>query len=146
MAERTRASAVIEAPPEQVMAVIADLTAYPEWVDSMAAVEVLTTSADGRPDLVRMSLRHPLISESYTVRYSWAEDEVSWHLVEGEKLTAMDGSYQLRPRGAGTEVTYSLSVDLTLPLLGMLRRKAEKTIVDGALKGLGRRVASKSGS
>lgn len=138
--DQTRASIDIEAEPEQVMAVVADVASYPQWVDSLTAAEVLGTGPDGRPDRVRMSLRHPLISDTYVLAYQWGADQVSWHLVEGQKLTAMDGSYLLRPRGGGTEVTYALSVDLDLPVLGMLRRKAEKTIVDGALKGLRRRV------
>ena len=40
----------------------------------------------------------------------------------------------------GTTVTYSLAVDLNIPMIGMLRRKAEKVIIDTALKGLKRRV------
>jgi hypothetical protein len=40
----------------------------------------------------------------------------------------------------GTSVTYALSVDLAIPIIGMLRRKAEKVIIDTALKGLKRRV------
>jgi hypothetical protein len=60
--------------------------------------------------------------------------------VRGKLLTAMDGSYVLTPKGSGTTVTYTLSVDTTLPMIGLMRRKAEKTIVDGALRGLKRRV------
>lgn len=145
MANQTSADIDIAAPPERVMAVIADLPAYPEWVDSLTEAEVLEES-DGRPSRVRMRLEHPVIKDSYELGYDWAEDEVSWHLIQGGKLTAMDGSYELRPipgQGAGpsgTNVTYRLSVDVNLPLPGMLRRKAEKTIIDGALKGLKRRV------
>jgi hypothetical protein len=42
--------------------------------------------------------------------------------------------------GSGTEVTYTLSVELSIPMIGMLRRKAEKIIIDTALKELKRRV------
>jgi Protein of unknown function (DUF2505) len=65
---------------------------------------------------------------------------VSWHLVRGSVLKTMDGTYQLRPSGAGTTVTYTLAVDVNMPMIGMFKRKAEKTIVDGALKGLKKRV------
>ncbi len=41
-------------------------------------------------------------------------------------------------------MTYSLAVDLNIPMIGMLRRKAEKVIIDTALKGLKRRVESAS--
>ena len=62
-------------------------------------------------------------------------------------LSAMDGSYSLDAVDAGrTRVTYQLSVELKLPLLGMLKRKAEKVIVDTALKGLKRRVESQVGA
>jgi hypothetical protein len=57
-------------------------------------------------------------------------------------LKAMEGAYVLRPAGEGTEVTYRLSVDLSIPMIGMLRRKAEKVIIDTALKGLKKRVES----
>ena len=55
------------------------------------------------------------------------------------------GSYVLRPDGAATEVTYSLTVDLAIPMLGMLKRKAERVIMDTALKELKRRVEAGGG-
>jgi hypothetical protein len=58
-------------------------------------------------------------------------------------LKAMDGAYELRGRGDGTtEVTYRLAVDVAIPMIGMLKRKAEKVIIDSALKGLKQRVES----
>ena len=42
--------------------------------------------------------------------------------------------------GGGTKVTYNLKVDVSIPMLGMMKRKAEKAIVDTALKGLKKRV------
>ena len=53
---------------------------------------------------------------------------------------AQTGSYALVGGAGGTTVTYSLAVDLNIPMIGMLRRKAEKVIIDTALKGLKRRV------
>lgn len=121
------------------MAVIADFDAYPEWVDSMARTTVLHET-DGRADEVEMVLAHPLFSDTYVLAYDWEPERVSWHLVRGRKLTAMDGSYDLAPTAGGTTVTYTLAVDTAVPMIGMLRRKAERTIVDGALRGLKRRV------
>ena len=37
-------------------------------------------------------------------------------------------------------MTYQLAVDLAVPMLGMFKRKAEKMIMDTALKGLKKRV------
>ena len=141
MADQTSASIDIDAAPAQVMDVIADLEHYPEWVDSLKSAEVLTSSA-GKAETARMVLDHPLVKDDYVLAYQWQPSTVSWHLVEGTLLKAMDGSYVLEQRGDGTTVTYNLAVDVNLPMMGMFRRKAEKAIIDGALKGLKRRVES----
>ncbi len=139
MADQTSASIDIAADPASVMAVIADFEHYPEWVDSMKTAEVLTSSA-GKAETVRMVLDHALVKDDYVLKYSWKPSVVSWQLVKGSLLKAMDGSYALTPKGAGTTVTYTLKVDVNMPMIGMFKRKAEKTIIDGALKGLKKRV------
>ena len=139
MADRTRGSIDIAAGPAEVMAVIADFEHYPEWVDSMKSAEVLTRSGD-RAETVRMVLDHSLVKDDYVLAYDWQPTRVSWRLVEGTLLKAMDGAYELAPSGGGTTVTYSLTVDVNLPMIGLFKRKAEKTIIDGALKNLKLRV------
>lgn len=46
----------------------------------------------------------------------------------------------LEPVDAATTVTYSLTVELTIPMPGMIKRAAERVILDTALKELKRRV------
>jgi uncharacterized membrane protein len=142
MADATSSSITIAAPPERVMAVIADFAAYPEWAEQINAVEVLAPGAAGRAERVRFMMDAGPIKDSYTLDYTWAPDgkSVSWTLVKGQIQKAQDGSYALAGRGDSTTVTYSLAVDLNIPMIGMLRRKAEKVIIDTALKGLKRRV------
>jgi len=146
MAEATSSSITIAAPPERVMAVIADFAAYPEWADQINAVEVLAPGSTGRAERVRFTMDAGAIKDSYTLDYTWAPDgrSVSWTLVKGQIQKAQDGSYALAGRGDSTTVTYSLAVDLNIPMIGMLRRKAEKVIIDTALKGLKRRVEALS--
>jgi ribosome-associated toxin RatA of RatAB toxin-antitoxin module len=139
VANQTSASIDIAATPDEVLTVIADFAHYPEWVDSMKSAEVLTES-NGRPETVELVLDHALVKDRYVLAYSWQPSEVSWHLVRGSVLKAMDGAYRLRPTGGGTTVTYTLAVDVNMPMIGMFKRKAEKTIIDGALKGLKKRV------
>ena len=142
MAEATSSSITIAAPPERVMAVIADFAAYPEWADQINAVEVLAPGSAGRAERVRFTMDAGAIKDSYTLDYTWAPDgrSVSWTLVKGQIQKAQDGSYRLAGRADSTTVTYSLAVDLNIPMIGMLHRKAEKVIIDTALKGLKRRV------
>jgi ribosome-associated toxin RatA of RatAB toxin-antitoxin module len=143
MAEQTTSSIVIDASPAEVMAVIADFPAYPEWAQGMKKAEVVEEGPQGRAQKVHFELEAAPIKDSYTLGYDWNGDsDVHWNLVEGKMLKAMQGAYELRPSGSGTEVTYRLAVDLSIPMIGMLRRKAEKVIIDTALKGLKKRVES----
>ena len=141
MAEQTTSSIIVDATPAQVMAVIADFPAYPEWAQGMKQAEVVKEGSDGRAEQVHFELEAAPIKDSYTLAYDWQGDSaVKWHLVEGRMLKAMEGAYELRPSGDGTEVTYRLAVEVSIPMIGMLRRKAEKVIIDTALKGLKKRV------
>ncbi|MGV9305341.1 SRPBCC family protein [Nonomuraea sp. NPDC003727] len=142
MADRTTSSITIDADRSSVMTVVADFPAYPEWAGQVKSAEVLTTDGDGRPQTVRFVLDAGVISDTYTLGYEWNDDDsVSWRVVEsGTMVRELRGSYTLTDRGSGTEVTYDLAVDLKVPMIGMIKRKAEKVIVDTALKGLKRRV------
>jgi hypothetical protein len=146
VAEQTTSSIVISADPAAVMAVIADFEAYPVWAQGVKKAEPVKPGADGRPDQVFFELDASPIKDAYTLAYDWSGDEsVAWSLVEGKMLKAMDGAYVLEDRGDGsTEVTYRLQVDISIPMIGMLKRKAEKVIIDTALKGLKKRVESVS--
>ncbi|GGP41282.1 SRPBCC family protein [Saccharothrix coeruleofusca] len=140
MADESTQSIVIDAAPEQVLAVIADFAAYPEWANGIKRTEVLETGPDGRPAQVRFNIDQGPIKDEYVLAYRWADDGVSWELVRGTMQKSQQGSYRLTARGGATEVTYTLSVQLVVPMIGLFRRKAEKMIMDTALKELKRRV------
>lgn len=147
MADRTESRIVIDAAPEAVLLVIADFEKYPEWTGAVKQVTVLDRLPDGRGSRVRFVLDAGAIRDTYTLDYNWdvAADgtgTLAWGLVESTVLKALDGAYQLFAQGAGTTVRYSLAVDLRIPMLGMLRRKAEKAIIDAALNELKKRVES----
>ena len=141
MADRTTSSISIAATGPDVLAVIADFAAYPQWATAVRSAEVAARGADGRPTLVRFSLDAGMIKDSYGLSYKWDDSGVRWDLAEpGSVISAMTGGYSVTDSSRGTEVTYDLSVDLRVPMLGMLKRKAEKVIIDTALKGLKARV------
>jgi ribosome-associated toxin RatA of RatAB toxin-antitoxin module len=145
MADRTQSSVVIAAPPGTVLDIIADFEAYPEWAHEVKRVCVLSEEGDGWADRVEYTMDAGVIKDTYTLDYEWdvADDGtgvVSWSLVRATILRAMDGSYTLARDRTGTRVTYRLAVELTIPMLGLLKRRAEQVIVDTALKELKKRA------
>jgi len=143
--EQTTGDIVVEAEAAAVMAVIADFGAYPQWATGVKQTEIVQAGSPGRAAQVRFVLDASPIRDEYVLRYEWDDDTaVRWTLVEGRMLRGLDGAYLLDSLEGGTRVTYRLSVDVAIPMIGMLKRKAEKVIIDAALKGLKRRVESGS--
>lgn len=142
MAENTSGSIVVAASPDAVMATIADLGSYPEWVSAVKSVDVLEADPAGRARRVRFVMDAGMVKDTYVLAYDWAADglSVSWDLLEGQIQKSQSGSYVLAPRDGGTEVTYELSVDLNIPMIGMFKRKAEKVIINTALGELKKQV------
>lgn len=146
MADQSTQSILINAKPSAIMAVIADFPAYPEWSKELKSTEVVAADDQGRAEQVRFVLDAGVLKDEYTLEYTWAEDgsSVDWHLVNGQMQKAQEGRYELNETDHATEVTYTLTVDLAIPMIGMFKRKAEKVIMDTALKGLKRRVEGTS--
>jgi ribosome-associated toxin RatA of RatAB toxin-antitoxin module len=145
MADQTTSSILISAEPAAVMAVIADFDAYPTWAKGVKSADVLSTDGDGRAEEVAFVLDAAPIRDEYTLSYDWDDNaSVTWSLVKAKMLKSMEGAYILQEQGDQTEVTYQLAVDLSIPMIGMLKRKGEKVIIDTALKGLKKRVESQA--
>lgn len=144
MADRTSSSITIKAGKAEIMAVIADLEAYPGWASGIRGFTVQETGEDGRASRARLTFEGGPLSDTVGLAYTWeGDDRVTWKLVEaGNVVTGLHGSYSLAEADGATEVTYELAVDVRIPLIGMVKRKAEKRIIDSALKGLKRHVES----
>lgn len=149
MPDQSTQSITINAAPAAIIAVIADFDAYPTWAASVTSAQVLELGTDGRARRVSFTLDAGILKDAYELEYVWTGDEkVEWTLVKGQMQRAQWGSYVLRAMddvmGHETDVTYSLTVDLAIPMLGLLKRKAEKIVMDTALKELKKRVESGS--
>jgi uncharacterized membrane protein len=146
MADTSTQSIQVLAPVDRVAAVICDFARYPDWVDAIKRAEVLEEYEDGYASQVRFLMDAGVMTDDYTLEYAYADDisRIEWHLVEPSKTQkSQQGSYDLADNGDGTTtVTYTLEVELSIGMLGMFRRKAEKLIMDTALKQLKRRVES----
>ncbi|MEU8262898.1 SRPBCC family protein [Micromonospora sp. NPDC048999] len=144
MADSSTQSITIGASPERVAAVICDFPRYPEWAEAIRRAEVVEEYEDGYASQVRFTIDAGVMADEYVLAYEYAEDlsRVEWHLAASSKMQkSQRGSYDLvgNPDGT-TTVTYTLEVELSVAMLGMFRRKAEKMIMDAALKQLKRRV------
>ncbi|PRC41391.1 cyclase [Mycobacterium sp. ITM-2017-0098] len=142
MADKTAQTIYIDADPSTVMDVIADIGSYPDWVAEYKETEVLEADEAGYPKKARLLLDAAVLKDNMVLAYEWPADHnsVTWSLVSSNLLKSLDGAYRLAPKGSGTDVTYELAVDLIIPMIGLLKRKAERRLTDTALKDLKKRV------
>ena len=142
MADQASSSITIAADPAAVLDVIRDVEAYPDWTGGIAKAIVLEAGDKG-PKKVAFSMSQSGLSDEYTLVYDWQDDGVEWSLAEPSKLQkSQKGSYRLAADGGSTQVTYLLTMDIKVPMIGLMKRKAEKMIIDSALKELKKRVES----
>ena len=148
MADKVSDSVKINASPEEVMAVIADLKDYPNWSDGFTGVDIVSTHAGGAAKDVTFSISTPVGKDTYEISYVWTGNEaVSWTLnsddggkPKSSMMKKLDGTYRLTQDGNSTKVTYELEIDPKIPMMGFMKKKAASTIVDQALNGLKKRV------
>lgn len=133
----TRSTIIIEAPLAQVAEAIASVGTYPSWSSSMKAVKVLEGEAS-KPTKVEMSLVSGALRDEAILTFDWSNfpTSLTFSLESADLLTAMDGTQELKSIGEDTEVSYALTVALSMPVPDMMRLKAEKAVVDQTLKEL----------
>ena len=140
MAIKESRDVVIEAGPEEILDVIADFEAMPEWSDPHQSVEILETGDDGWPSKVKMRVRTAGITDEQVVAYTWSGNEVSWTLVSSGQQKSQDGKYTLVPKGDDTLVKMEVTVNPNVPLPGFVLKRAIKGSIDSGTKGLRDRV------
>ena len=118
------------------------LPAVPGWVSAARSVEVLDTLADGRAAQVRFDLDVGILQDTYVLACEWAaggdECRGGWSAATCSVTNVAAMCSASRVPGS-TKVTYELMVDLLVPMIGQLKRRAEKAITDTALNELKKR-------
>ncbi len=144
MGERAEGSIVIEASAAEVMEIIVDYEAYPEWADVESA-RVLARGEGGLATEVAFEVDVPVLGKAtYTLAYRYAPGDagVSWVTTEARgTVRDIRGEYLLNElHEHETEVTYRLSVELGVLVPGFIRTQGAKRVIENALEGLKRRV------
>jgi uncharacterized membrane protein len=135
MSDMSKSTILIEAPMSQVSEVLLDLEKYPEWSDSITKVKVTERDDAGRITGAVMSISAGALKDDVSLTYNWdgAPARLEFELEDANMLTKMDGAYILKDLGDETEVTYELSVGVSMPIPPMMITKQEKSTIDQSL-------------
>lgn len=146
MATKDSREVVIEATPEQILDVIADVEATPSWSPQYQKAEILERYEDGRPKQVKMTVKAAGLTDEQVIEYTWGDNEVRWTLVSATQLKAQDAGYRLTPDGDKTRVKFDIAIDLSVPLPGFIIKRTMKGGVETATDGLRKQVLKVNGN
>jgi ribosome-associated toxin RatA of RatAB toxin-antitoxin module len=140
MATKDSREVVIEASPEEILAVITDVESTPTWSPQYQSAEVLEAYDDGRPHKVKMTIKAAGLTDEQTVEYTYGDNVVSWTLLKASQLRSQEGKYTLTPDGDTTKLRFDLSIELAVPLPGFVVKRVIKGAVETATDGLRKQV------
>ncbi len=142
MAEQANERISVKATPARCFEVVIDFEQYPEWARDVKQATIVSRDEAGRGSQVEYRAAGLGKSFHYTLQYDYsaAPEALSWKLVEGDMLRRLDGSYRFEPEGDGTKVHYDLTVDLSAPLPGLIKRRAAGMIMGTALRELKKEI------
>ena len=140
MAVNDSREVVIEATPEEIFGVIADVENAPSWSPQYQHAEVLDTHPDGRPKRVKMKVKAAGLTDEMEVEYSFTDTTAGWTLIKSSQLRKQDATYTLTPQGDKTKVRFDLAVDPSIPIPGFLLKRTLKGAMETATDGLRKQV------
>ena len=144
MSKKSVSTVVIDAPLAEVQAALFEIGSYPEWLSSIKKADVIERDGENRVLKAKLAIDAGMMKDRVTLDYDWsaAPAALSFTMDEADLLTQMDGTYLLKAIDADTtQVTYELTVAVSLPVPSMMITKAQKKTIDAALKELAERVA-----
>ena len=145
MAEHATEHMNVAADPQRCIEVALDFEQYPSWAPDIKEAAVIARDDRGRGTKVSFRAAAMGRSASYVLAYTYSDDNrlISWTLLEGDIMRALDGSYSFaNGPDDSTDITYHLTVELVVPIPGFVRRRAEGKIMGTALRELKLRAES----
>jgi len=136
MAEMSSNSISIDAPAAEVAKVLADIEGFPAWSSAIKSVEVHERDGANHATKVTVKIEAGVLKDKATLNYDYSKlpNEISFSLEEADLMTEMSGGYTIKDNGDDTTtVTYSLNVQVSMPVPEMMRKKAESATIDAAL-------------
>lgn len=134
MAESATDTTTIAGTPQRCFEVATEFERYPEWASDVK--EAIVRQRDDAGRAVEVEFRASALGRSthYTLHYDYsaAPERLSWKLVRGDIMRAIDGSYDFVASATpgATDVTYNLAIELVVPLPGFVKRRAEVRILN----------------
>ena len=136
----------IDAPAEQITAIVADFEAYPQWNPEIKGCWILARYDDGRPSQLRLDVEIQGQSGIFiTAVYYPAENQIYTVLQQGDHFTKQEQRFSVVPLGTSTLLQVDMEVETKLPIPGPMVKKLIGDTLDHLSAALVTRVGQLAG-
>lgn len=103
--------------PEQMLALVADVARYPEFVPNCSGMDMLGDAGADRFD-ARMQVKFGPLQQAYTSRVTVDPEAgtVAAHALDGP-FAHLDSLWRIAPDGAGASISFEIDFKIANPLL-----------------------------
>ena len=121
----------VSAPAEQIMSIVADFEAYPEWNEEIKGCWILARYDDGRPSQLRLDTSVQGMDGTYiqAVYYPGA-NQIQTVMQQGDLFSKQEQVFAVVEMGATTLLTVDLDVEVSMPVPAMLVKKVVNDALD----------------
>jgi hypothetical protein len=141
VAVRASREVVIDAPPKEILDVLADVGTLVSWSPVHKRMEVLDEYDDGRPHHVRATIKILGLVDKEILEYHWGPDWMVWDAEATFQQHGQHVEYNLTPEGiARTRVRFDITVEPAAPIPEFLVRRASNVVLKTATSQLRERV------
>jgi ribosomal protein L30/L7E len=146
MTVRVSRETVIAASTEQIMDQLADVEALVSWSPIHKRVEVLDTSADGRPHHVQATLKVLGQVDKQILEYHWGKDWMVWDAKTTFQQRGQHGECTLKREGLErTRLRLDITIEPSGTIPAFIMRRAAKLFLQRATQRLRERVMAAVG-
>lgn len=121
----------VSAPAEQIMSIVADFEAYPEWNEEIKGCWILARYDDGRPSQLRLDTSVQGMDGTYiqAVYYPGA-NQIQTVMQQGDLFSKQEQVFAVVEMGATTLLTVDLDVEVSMPVPAMMVKKVVNDALD----------------
>jgi hypothetical protein len=128
---------IIDAPPQVILDVLADISSVPLWSSVHKKAEVIDTYPDGRPFHAKVTVKVLGIVDQEVLEFHWGPDWMVWDAQKTLQQHGQHVEYTLQREGENsTRMRFCITLEPSAPMPEFLVNRARKRVLKDATYGL----------
>jgi ribosome-associated toxin RatA of RatAB toxin-antitoxin module len=137
----------VSAPAAEIMAIVADFEAYPQWNEEITGLWILARYEDGRPSQLRLDTKiQGMASTFIQAVYYPGENQIQTVLQQGDVFSKQEQLFAVVAMGDTSLLTVDMDVEVSMPgVPSLMVKKIANDALEHLAENLKKRAEELSG-